>query len=292
MSIKVSLFHQTCYSYDRLVYLSPHLFRLKPAAHSRIPITDYSFSISPPNHIQHIQQDPFGNFITRIDFNGPIRAMTVEVNLVADITPINPFDFYLDTYAQFFPFAYEAQLRKDLSPYLEVSNPGPKMQQLLNQIDQSSRGIVDFLIMLNQLVYQNIAYTERMQPGVQTSEESLMQSLGSCRDSAWLLVQLLRHLGLAARFVSGYLVQLAPTAPVPGQTSGSDKDILALHAWAEVYIPGAGWVGLDATSGLLAGEGHIPLAGTPYPESAAPVTGTTDVCETTFSYSSKITRLP
>ncbi|PSR56295.1 transglutaminase [Adhaeribacter arboris] len=291
MAVRVSIFHQTKYEYDRPVFLSPHLFRLKPAAHSRTPIEAYSLIIKPDTHIIHWQQDPFGNFVARVDFQEPMREMLIEVEIIAHMVPLNPFDFFLDAYAEYFPFTYEAQLKKDLGPYLEVSLPGPQMEQLLQRLDQSKRGTVDFLIMLNQLIYQNISYTVRLQPGVQTSEESLMQALGSCRDSAWLLVQIMRHLGLAARFVSGYSVQLIAENLLPTRSFGLEQDVVALHAWAEVFIPGAGWIGLDATSGLLAGEGHIPLACTANPDSAAPITGTTGISETSFTYINKVKRI-
>ena len=291
MSHNISLFHQTKYHYDRPVFLSPHFFRLKPAANTPTHIESYEFTVNPANHVLHWQQDPFGNFLARVDFQEPMQEMSVEVKMVANLAPVNPFDFLLDTYAQNYPFAYEAQLKKDLSPYLETTVPALKMQELLNQIDQSEKDTINFLMLLNGLVYSKISYTERMQPGVQTSDETLEKSLGSCRDSAWLLVQVLRNLGLAARFVSGYLVQLATNAPAANSPYPTESDILALHAWAEVFIPGAGWLGLDATSGLFAGEGHIPLACTSIPESAAPVTGTTDRCESTFNFVSKVTRL-
>jgi transglutaminase-like putative cysteine protease len=289
ISNRVLIQHHTKYQYDRPVYLTTHLLRLKPAAHCRTPIEAYSLNIEPGNHVIHWHQDPFGNFVARVDFNGPVQELLIKVKLNANIITINPFDFFLDEYAQNFPFEYEPQLKKDLSPYLEIADQGPRMMQWLEKVDRSSaQGIIGFLVMVNQMINQDVAYTTRMQPGVQTSEESLEMALGSCRDSAWLLVQVFRNLGLAARFASGYLVELAPKVNFATQ---SETDTTALHAWTEVYIPGAGWIGLDPTSGLFAGEGHLPLACTPNPEGAAPITGTSEMTRTIFSYSSTVIRL-
>jgi transglutaminase-like putative cysteine protease len=243
--------------------------------------------VSPANHVIHWQQDPFGNFIARIDFNGPVSELVIDVKLIADLVTISPFDFFVDEYVQFFPFEYETQLKKDLAAYLEIIDEGPLMRQWLEKADLSRRGIVEFLVSINQLVYRNITYTSRLQPGVQSSEESLEAAQGSCRDSAWLLVQILRNLGLAARFVSGYLVELGTDTTADNNTQ---QDSLAFHAWTEVFIPGAGWIGLDPTGGLLAAESHIPLACAPDTSGAAPITGTSGVSKTTFSYNTNISR--
>ncbi|HZG23982.1 MAG TPA: transglutaminase family protein [Chitinophagaceae bacterium] len=287
MSTRVLLQHQTKYLYDSPVFLSPQLVRLKPAMHCRTPIEAYSFIVSPANHVVHWQQDPFGNFIARIDFNGPVSELIIDVKLIADLAPISPFDFFVDQEAQFFPFEYDTQLKKDLAAYLEIVDKGPMMKDWLEKADLSRRGIVEFLVSINQLVYKNITYTSRLQPGVQTSEESLESAQGSCRDSAWLLAQILRNLGLAARFVSGYLVEVGNDAAT---NTATQEDSLALHAWTEVFIPGAGWIGLDPTGGLLAAESHIPLACAPGTAGAAPITGTSGVSKTTFSYSTNISR--
>ena len=293
MPTRIAIQHHTQYQYDRVVFVSPHLIRLKPAAHSRAIIESYSLTIEPANHVVHWQQDPFGNFIARVDFWEPMPKMSIGVAITAVLQPTNPFDFFLDTYAQSFPFQYDYQLTKYLAPFLEVAESGPRLAHWLTQVDQTKQGTIDFLIRLNQQINQDIAYTVRLQPGVQTPEETLEQRIGSCRDSSWLLVQVLRQFGLAARFVSGYLAQVAPAEKTPPVPAGSDiVDSLALHAWAEVFIPGAGWIGLDPTSGMLATEGHIPLACTPDPDSAAPVTGTTDITETTLTYTNTLVRLP
>ncbi|MCA9838562.1 MAG: transglutaminase family protein, partial [Trueperaceae bacterium] len=291
MAIHVAINHKTHYQYDRLVSLSPHIFRLRPAPHSRTPIEAYSLRIRPENHFINWQQDAFGNYLARVVFPEKTSELYIEVDVVADMTVINPFDFFVEDYAEHFPFAYKEQERRELAPYLEVREAGPLLTAWLESLDKSKKPIVDFLVGVNQKLWQDIAYSIRMEPGVQSCEETLNRAIGSCRDSAWVLVQAFRHLGLAARFVSGYLVQLKADVAALDGPSGPEEDFTDLHAWAEVYIPGAGWVGLDATSGLFAGEGHIPLACTPDPSSAAPVTGASDKADVSFSFDNSVTRL-
>ena len=293
MSIHVALNHKTHYRYDRLMTLSPHVLRLRPAPHCRTPIEAYSLTIKPENHFINWQQDPFGNYQARLVFPERADELYIEVDVVADMTVINPFDFFVEEYAEKYPFKYKEQEARELIPYLELKENGPLLQAWLSKIDRSELRMVDFLVMLNQQLREDINYNIRMEPGVQTCEETLQLALGSCRDSSWLLVQALRHLGLAARFVSGYLVQLTADIKALDGPSGPEQDFTDLHAWAEVYIPGAGWIGLDPTSGLFAGEGHIPLACTPDPGSAAPVTGYLlgEECETEFEHSNSVQRI-
>lgn len=291
MPIRVAINHRTTYKYDRAVSLSPHVFRLRPAVHSRTPIEAYSFKISPQEHFINWQQDPFGNFQARVVFPEKTRELDIQVEVIADMVVINPFDFFVEEYAQHYPFTYQPHLAGELAPYLEQAESGPLLKQWLQGIDTAPKGIIDFLVYINQKLNKDIGYTVRLETGVQTCEETLSKALGSCRDSGWLLVQILRHLGLAARFVSGYLVQLTADIPSLDGPSGPANDFTDLHAWTEVYIPGAGWVGMDPTSGLFASEGHIPLACTPHYVSAAPVVGATDKCETEFFFSNTVTRI-
>ncbi|MDH4092303.1 MAG: transglutaminase family protein [Cyclobacteriaceae bacterium] len=293
MPIKVAIRHQTSYTYDRAVNLTPHTFRLKPAAHCRTPILSYSLKIKPEEHFLNWQQDPFGNFMARVVFPKKTTMLQFEVEVIAEIIVINPFDFFIEDFAENFPFSYTTQLRKELLPYFEISESGPFLSALLRDIDPTNMGMrtIDVLVRLNQEVQRRVNYTIRLEHGVQTCEQTLNIQSGSCRDSSWLLVQLFRHLGLAARFVSGYLIQLKADTKALDGPSGTAHDFTDLHAWAEVYIPGAGWVGLDPTSGLFAGEGHIPLCCTPDPVSAAPVTGMTDKCEVTFGYKNEVFRI-
>ncbi|WP_339651182.1 transglutaminase family protein [uncultured Maribacter sp.] len=291
MALKVAIKHKTKYIYDRSINLSPHIFRLRPAPHSRTPIEAYSIKIKPENHFFNWQQDPFGNYLARIVFPDKTTELSIDVEIIADLKTINPFDFFVEETVEEFPFTYSEELKKELLPYLEKVESGPLLKDWLAKIDMTPKRSIDFLIGLNSNLYNYLNYTLRMDPGVQTCEETLSSKLGSCRDYAWLLVQTLRHLGLASRFVSGYLVQLKSDEKSIDGPSGPEEDFTDLHAWAEVYLPGAGWIGLDATSGLLAGEGHIPLACTPSYESAAPVSGFADFAETTFEFENSVTRI-
>ena len=291
MSIHVALNHSTRYSYDRLINLGPQIIRLRPCPHSRTRILSYSLKVGPEPHFINWQQDPQGNYLARLVFPEKTREFSFEVDLVAEMSVINPFDFFLEPHAEKIPFTYEAWERHELKPFLFKLPATPLFQKYIDGISREATRSVDFLVALNARLQQEIAYTIRLEPGVQTPEETLKKRSGSCRDSAWLLVQILRHLGLAARFVSGYLIQLTADVKSLDGPSGPEKDFTDLHAWTEVYLPGAGWIGLDPTSGLFAGEGHIPLACTPQPASAAPVTGGIDKCETTFEHHMQVTRI-
>ena len=291
MSIRIALNHRTLYRYDRLVSLSPHLIRLRPAPHARMPVLSYSLKVEPKDHFQNWQQDPHGNFMARCVFPEKVRELNVEVDLIAEMTVINPFDFFVEPRAEQWPFQYDAWLAKDLRPFLECEPVGPKLSAWLASVSGETRNTVNYLVELNQRLQQQIGYLIRMEPGVQACEETLTTKSGSCRDSAWLLVQILRNLGVAARFASGYLIQLVPDVKSLDGPSSATQDFTDLHAWAEVYLPGAGWIGLDPTSGLLTGEGHIPLACTPDPSSAAPITGGVDPCETEFGFHMSIQRV-
>ncbi len=300
MAIRVAIHHKTEYQFDRLTTLFPHVLRLRPAPHSRTKIHAYSLKVEPEGHFINWQQDPFGNYQARLVFPDQAEKLSIEVELIAEMTSINPFDFFVEDYAETIPFDYQGQLKRELEPYLEVTESGPLLLELAEtvraeirhrQVSEKPWQVNDFMVAINQQLQQMIGYGIRLEPGVQTCEETLALAKGSCRDSAWLLVQLFRHLGYAARFVSGYLVQLTADIKALDGPSGPEADFTDLHAWTEIYIPGAGWVGLDPTSGLLATEGHIPLACTPDPISAAPITGATSKCEVEFSYVNEVFRV-
>jgi len=291
VSIHVALNHVTHYRYDRRVGLSPQIVRLRPAPHARTPILSYSLRIEPAEHFINWQQDPFANYLARLVFPAKTNEFKVTVDLVAQMAVYNPFDFFLEPDAEQYPFKYEEGLHHDLLPYLAKEPLTPRWRAFLASVDVRKRRTIDFLVELNQRLQHDIRYLIRMEPGVQTPEETLERAAGSCRDTGWLLVQSLRHLGLAARFASGYLIQLKADVKSLDGPSGTDHDFTDLHAWCEVYLPGAGWIGLDPTSGLLAGEGHIPVACTPEPSTAAPVSGNVDECEVEFTHMMSVTRI-
>lgn len=291
MGIHVALCHATRYTYDRRVEMGPQVVRLRPAPHARTPIVSYALKIEPEGHFINWQQDPYGNYQARIVFPEPVTHFNVTVDLVADMAVQNPFDFFLEPDAEEMPFAYEPDLKRELESYLAPESPEPEFANWLTKTPEPTGRTIDYLVAINQLIQSDIKYLVRMEPGVQTPAETLNRGMGSCRDSGWMLVEALRHKGFAARFVSGYLIQLKPDVASLDGPSGAGYDFTDLHAWAEVYLPGAGWIGLDPTSGLLAGEGHIPLAATPRPQSAAPITGAVGKSEVTFDFDMTLDRV-
>ena len=291
MGIRVKLEHTTAYSYERPIAIGPQVIRLRPAPHCRTPIESYGLLVEPGGHFLNWQQDPFGNFNARLVFVEKAPMLRIRVELVADMAVINPFDFFVEESAERFPFSYSQNERLELAPSLFKGEQGALFAQYAETFDKRPRRTIDFLVDVNNKVKHDVNYIIRMEPGVQTCQETLSKRSGSCRDSAWLLVQVLRHFGLAARFVSGYLIQLRADMPSLDGPSGPSEDFCDLHAWTEVYLPGAGWIGLDPTSGLLAGEGHIPLAASPFVESAAPVTGCVEKVESQFHFSMSVTRV-
>jgi uncharacterized protein (DUF2126 family)/transglutaminase-like putative cysteine protease len=290
MSILASVYHLTHYKYDRPVTLGPQIIRLRPAPHSRTRVVSHALKVTPANHFVNYQQDLYGNWLARYVFPDPVTELKIEVDLTADMTVYNPFDFFVEARAETWPFEYPPEIAEDLVIYRSCEAPGPLLQAFLNRVPRDPLRTIDFIVRLNAQLAQEIGYVIRMEPGVQTPEETLGLALGSCRDTSWLLVQSLRHLGFAARFVSGYLIQLKPDLTAVDGPQGTDKDFTDLHAWCEVYLPGAGWIGLDPTSGLLTGESHIPLSATPHYANAAPISGMASYAEVAFDFDMTVTR--
>lgn len=287
--------HRTTYVYPRPANLGPHVVRLRPATHARAHIEGFSLTV-PDEATVHWQQDPQANHVARLTFRegARLRRFDVVVELTADIRPINPFDFFVDEYASALPFVYPEELRRSLAAYLDTSGPafagGPLLDAFV-AAHPGHGGTVNYIVEMAGQVAANVRYVIREEPGIWTPEETLAQGRGSCRDTAVLMVAALRRAGLAARFASGYLVQLADEGMIPDQPRGVDRDVVDLHAWAEVYLPGGGWIGIDGTSGLLCGEGHIPLACTPSPALASPIDGTSDVVASELGFEMIVGRI-
>jgi uncharacterized protein (DUF2126 family) len=291
VSIHVALNHVTQYKYDRPVLLSPQLVRLRPAPHCRTAILSYSQRVEPKKHFLNWQQDPYSNYVARLAFPERVRELRIEIDIVAEVAVYNPFDFFLEPEAEKYPFVYEPRLLQELQPFLRVDPLTPRVAAFLSSVSRAPRRTIDMVVDLNARLSREIGYVIRLDPGIQDPEATLTCRTGSCRDSTWLLVQLFRRLGVAARFVSGYLIQLAPDVAPREGPAGPVHDFADLHAWCEVYLPGAGWIGVDPTSGLLAGEGHLPLACTPEPGNAAPVTGAVEKSEVEFAHTMSVARL-
>jgi uncharacterized protein (DUF2126 family)/transglutaminase-like putative cysteine protease len=292
MAITAGVYHLTHYTYDQPVMMGPQIIRLRPAPHSRTRVISHSLKVSPAEHFVNHQQDPYGNWLSRFVFPEPVRELKIEVDLVADMTVYNPFDFFVEESAETWPFDYPEDLVDDLVIYRRAEPLGPELEAFLKTVPRARIRTVDFVVNLNAMVAGRVNYTIRMEPGVQDPEETLVIASGSCRDSSWLLVQALRHLGFAARFVSGYLIQLKPDLKSLDGPSGTEVDFTDLHAWVEVYLPGAGWIGLDPTSGLLTGESHIPLAATPHYRNAAPIVGGyTGQANVSFDFAMNVSRV-
>jgi uncharacterized protein (DUF2126 family)/transglutaminase-like putative cysteine protease len=293
--LRILLQHRSTYRYPVPAALGPHTIRLRPAAHARAAIEHYALKL-PDGAAVRWQQDPVGNHIAHVSFAKGIRlpALEVLVELALDIRPVNPFDFFIDERCETVPFAYPPELARDLVPFLDRTDPelatGRRFTALLESLPAGGP-TVDFVVEVNRRVNQALRYVIREEPGIWTPEETLTQGRGSCRDQALLLVALLRARGVAARFASGYLVQLADEGMLPDQPRGVGRDVADLHAWTEVFLPGGGWIGLDPTSGLLCGEGHIPLAAVARPALGAPLEGTSDQPATDITFSLSVSRL-
>lgn len=291
MSIQITLNHHKSYQFERPIFLGPHVIRLRPSPHYPLPIQSYTLKISPEDHSLSWRQDVYGNWLAKVNFPNPIQHFKIEVELLINLYPINPFQFLIDPDAVEYPFIYEDLLKQELNSFFEIKESGELLQQYLETLDTTRQFTTNFITAINQKIAQDIEYQMRLEEGIQSCEETLTKRTGSCRDSAWLLVQIFRHLGIASRFVSGYLIQLAIDETPLDDSITITKDMADLHAWVEVFLPGAGWIGLDPTSGMLTAEGHIALAVGSHPDMASPIVGTIEPCETTLDFSLTVSRI-
>jgi transglutaminase-like putative cysteine protease len=285
MPVIAKLHHITRYTYAKPVRLGPHILRLRPAPHCRQPILDYQLKIEPDNHRLTWYQDPHSNWLARAIFFDASDTLTIRVTCTLDMAAINPFDFLIDDEATLYPFRYSDDLTRDLIAYRAHEPCGPRLAAFTAPMQHQTMSTIDCLVHLNQRIHSAITYIKRKEAGVQNPEETLRLQSGSCRDSTWLFIISARHLGFAARFVSGYLIDVG-SSDAPAHHDESE-----LHAWAEVYLPGAGWIGFDTTSGLLCNECHLPLAAAPHYASAAPVTGTTEPVSAELRFDMRVERL-
>ncbi|MGI9212205.1 MAG: transglutaminase family protein, partial [Methylococcaceae bacterium] len=276
MSTLVALLHHIEQTYGSRRTVPTHWLRVRPAPHTRPDITAYTIKVTSEPHFLNWVRDPFENYIARLDLPEPVASLGLTVELLADLTPINPFDFLTEPEAAHYPFDYSEQTRKELAPYLNMPPPGSRLTAWLKRLDRSPGYIVEVLSRINKTVHEQVKRLgldwSPAFPGMESStvggialEEVLISGGFSPWQAAWLLTLTCRHLGLAARFTSGYRIFLG--------VSKESSDTASLHAWCEVFIPGAGWVGLDPSAGVHTHEGYIPLASTPEPTRALPLTG-------------------
>ena len=252
----------------------------------------HSLKVSPANHFVNLQQDPYGNFLARFVFPEPVNELKIEVDLVADMTVYNPFDFFVEPAAETWPFDYPEDIRDDLSIYREAGAGRAAADGLPRRRSTARRRTPSTSSSTSTPASSaRSATSSAWRPACRRRRRRCRFAKGSCRDSSWLLVQVLRHLGLAARFVSGYLIQLKPDLVSLDGPPGTSVDFTDLHAWCEVYLPGAGWIGLDPTSGLLTGESHVPLAATPHYRNAAPICGMASFANVEFAFDMRVDRI-
>lgn len=274
MNRRYQIHHHTIYRYDTSVTFSPHYLRLKPQESDVCDTLSYTLDVSPPCSV-YWSEDIIGNHVAKCIFSTPSDILDIRTVLEVSLGEKNPFAFIVDEYAENYPFAYRPYEQNGLQYYLQVQEQGELFTQWVARFSPLSMYVVSMLREVANAIAMEIRYEKRHEPGYLPAEQTLAEKQGSCRDTAWLLMQTLRALGLASRFVSGYLLQ--PEDDVP------DVDI-EYHAWVECYIPGAGWVGIDATSGLFTAEHHIALASDAFPENTAAVIGTTSPAISVLDY--------
>jgi transglutaminase-like putative cysteine protease len=262
---RIRIQHATTYKYSHPVTLSPHKLMIRPRAGHDIQVESSSLTISPKNSVRW-QRDIYGNSVAVVSFLEPADQLSVVSDVVVEHHEAEPLDFLVDEKAVTYPFHFDPAERLDLIPYETMCFPedGLVLREWLEQFWRPGQTIETYVLLdrINRDIVGNFAYQRRDEPGVQRPAQTLKQRSGSCRDFATLFIESCRYFGLAARFVSGYL-----HCPATIQGHGST------HAWAEVYLPGAGWKGFDSTSGIVVGHDHIAVAVTRHPADAPPISG-------------------
>ncbi len=257
--------HSTSYQYSEPVTLLPHKLMLRPRIGHDIQLVSSSLAITPSNIVKW-QRDIYGNSVAAVTFTEPATEMSIVSEVVITHYEAQPLNFLVDEKALMFPFYFDPSERVDLVPYQTLSFPSDSedVRQWLQQFWSPGQVIETYALLdnINKEIVQNFAYQMREEPGVQRPAETLLKRSGSCRDFSTLFIEACRYFGFGARFVSGYL-------HCPDTVSGHGST----HAWAEVYLPGAGWKGFDNTSGIVVGEEHIAVAVTRHPEDAPPISG-------------------
>lgn len=263
---RFKILHRTYYNFSGEVQLGPHTLRLRPKEGHELRVQSSSLDISPAATLRW-HRDVEDNSVAMATFDAPARQLAIESEVIIEQYNEKPLDFLVDDYATQYPFTYGAEDKFVLAPYLRAARL-PLHDPLVKWVAglwRSGEPIQTYALLERVCVHinQSLTYQVREEPGVQTPADTLTRGTGSCRDFASLFMEAARHLGLAARFVSGYLYA-EPSADNYGAT----------HAWAEVFLPGAGWKGFDPTTGTIVGADHIAVAIARLPESVPPVAGT------------------
>jgi transglutaminase-like putative cysteine protease len=261
----LTITHLTRYTYDQQVHFQPHLLYLRPRDNPLLKVGEFTFTFSPTARVNWMRDD-FDNLPASAHFSDPGIVLEICSACQVETVDAQPFDFLLRGYAAAFPFDYEPLHRFNLSIYL--TPPVQTTQEILRawiheRMPKPPSETVAWLAALNWIIFDSITYARRDEPGIQSSLVTVRRGTGTCRDYAMLLIECARTLGIAARFVSGYLFD-----PADDGTGHGD-----MHAWVEVFLPGAGWRGLDPTHGIFCNSGYVPVAHAVVAESVNPIQG-------------------
>lgn len=263
--MRLEISHVTRYEYDRPVRFNPHLLYLRPRENPLLQVNRFKLAFRPEANISWMRDD-FDNLPASVQFFLDSDVLEIRSDSSVTTTDLPPFDFMVRDYAMSFPFEYEPLHRFNLGIYLTPPDQATQVavrQWILNRLPAPPKETVSWVFALNEALYRNLGYTRREEVGIQTTLQTLQLGTGSCRDYAVALVDCARTLGLAARFVSGYLFD--PSAN--GNVSGD------MHAWVEIFLPGAGWRGIDPTNGIFCHNGYVPVAHAVVAESVNPIQG-------------------